>query len=94
MHPGKKAGALHPEDGDEDVGNRDEEDDDGYSVVQAVQALLVALFSDVSLSCSRHTHTHAHAHTNNNRKTTNYVKAFPPPVLHKDWARFCQIETD
>lgn len=77
MHPGKEAGALHPEDGDEDVGDKDEEDDDGDSVVQAVQALLVALFSDVSLSCSRHTHMHTSTHNNNN-KTTNYVKAFSP----------------
>lgn len=58
MHPGKEAGALHPEDGDEDVGDKDEEDDYGYDVVQAVQALLVALFSDVSPSCNRHTRTH------------------------------------
>lgn len=36
MHPGKEAGALHPEDRDEDVGDKDEEDDDGYDVVHAV----------------------------------------------------------
>ncbi len=43
MHPGKEAGSLHPEGGDENVGDEDEEDDDGGRVVQAVQALLVAL---------------------------------------------------
>lgn len=62
MHPGKEAGALHPEDGDEDVGDEDEEDEDGHGVVQAVQALLVALFSDVSPSCNEHTHVHTHTH--------------------------------
>lgn len=36
MHPGKKAGALHPKDRDEYVGDKDEEDDDGHAVVQAV----------------------------------------------------------
>ena len=72
MHPGKEAGALHPEDGDEDVGDEDEEDEDGHGVVQAVQALLVALFSDVSPSCNEHTHVHTHTHT-------NYTMAFFPP---------------
>lgn len=36
MHPGKEASALHPKDGDEDVGDKDEEDDNGHYVVQAV----------------------------------------------------------
>ncbi len=50
MHPGKEAGSLHPEGGDENVGDEDEEDDDGGRVVQAVQALLVALLIEVSSS--------------------------------------------
>lgn len=29
MHPGKEASAFHPEDSDEDVGDKDEEDGDG-----------------------------------------------------------------
>lgn len=59
MHPGKEARALHPEDGDEDVGDKDEEDEDGRCVVQAVQALLIGLFVDVSPSCNNvHTNTH------------------------------------
>lgn len=62
MHPGKEAGALHPEDGDEDVGDEDEEDEDGRGVVQAVQALLVGLFADVSPSCNEHTRTQTHTH--------------------------------
>lgn len=69
MHPGKEASALHPEDGDEDVGDKDEEDDYGYDVVQAVQALLVGLFSDVSPSCNRHTPI-------TTTKITNYIKDF------------------
>lgn len=36
MHPGKESSALHPEDRDEDVGDKDEEDDDSYDVVHAV----------------------------------------------------------
>lgn len=36
MHPGKEAGALHPKDRDENVGDKDEEDDNGHAVVQAV----------------------------------------------------------
>lgn len=36
MHPGKEAGALHPHNRDEEIGDKDEEDDDGYDVVQAV----------------------------------------------------------
>lgn len=63
MHPGKEASALHPEDGDEDVGDEDEEDDDGYDVVHAVQALLVGLLADVSASCNRRRHAHTHKHT-------------------------------
>lgn len=59
MHPGKEAGALHPKDGDEDVGDKDEEDDHGHHVVQAVQPLLIGPLGDVSLSCD----THMHAHT-------------------------------
>lgn len=29
MHPGKEAGAFHPKHRDEDIGDKDEEDDDG-----------------------------------------------------------------
>lgn len=36
MHPGKEACAFHAEDRDADVGDEDEEDDDGCGVVQAV----------------------------------------------------------
>lgn len=36
MHPGKEASSLHAHDRDEDVGGKDEEDDDGYQVVHAV----------------------------------------------------------
>lgn len=36
MHPGKESRALHPEDRDEDVGDKDKEDDDSYDVVHAV----------------------------------------------------------
>lgn len=56
MHPSKEAGALHPKDRNEDVGDKDEEDDDSCNVVQAVQTLVVGLVIDVSLSCSRHPH--------------------------------------
>lgn len=52
MHPGEEAGAFHPKHGDKDVGDEDEEDNDGCVVVQAVQALLVGLYSDVSSCCS------------------------------------------
>ena len=58
VHPGKEAGALHPKDRDEDVGDRDEEDDNGCYVVQAVQALVVGLVIDVPPSCNEHMHTH------------------------------------
>lgn len=50
VHPGKEARALHPKDRDEDVGNKDEEDDDGGAVVEAVQALVVGLVVEVSPS--------------------------------------------
>lgn len=36
MHPGKEAGALHSENRNEDVCDKDEEDDNGCPVVQAV----------------------------------------------------------
>lgn len=68
MHLGKDASALHPEDGDTDVGDEDEEDDDGGGVVQAVQALLVGLFVDVSPSCKKHK---MYTHT---PKITNYTE--------------------
>lgn len=58
MHPGKKAGALHPKDRDEYVGDKDEEDDNGHAVVQAVEPLLIGLLGDISASCNTHKHTH------------------------------------
>lgn len=70
MHPGKEAGALHPKDRDEDVGDKDEEDDDGYRVVQAVQALLVGLLVDVTPGCNRHTHTRANTRQNITKNKT------------------------
>lgn len=66
MHPGKEASSLHPKDRDEEVGDEDEEDEDGCDVVQAVQARLVGLFSDVSPGCN--TRVHTHTHTKNNDK--------------------------
>lgn len=82
MHPGKEAGALHPEDRDEDVGDEDEEDEDGHGVVQAVQALLVGLFADVSPSCNEHTHVHTHT------QTTQWLFF---PMLHREYiCIFCQ----
>ena len=63
MHPGKEASALHPKDRDEDVGDKDEEDDNGHHVVLAVEPLLIGLLSDVSLSCDTHMHARTHAHT-------------------------------
>lgn len=62
VHPCKEAGALHPEDGDEDVGDKDEEDGNGYDVVQAVQTPLVGLLCDIPPSCNRRIHAH-----NNNK---------------------------
>lgn len=68
MHPGKKAGALHAKDRDEDVGDEDEENDDGCGVVQAVQALLVGFVVEVSPSCNKHTCIHIHTQTHTHGK--------------------------
>lgn len=65
MHPGKEAGALHPKDRDENVGDKDQEDDNGHAVVQAVKTLLIGLLGDISPSCNTHARarTHTHPHT-------------------------------
>lgn len=70
MHPRKEAGALHPKDCDEDVGDEDEEDENSDDSVQAVQALLVGFLCDIPPSCKR---AHAHTHTTNNKKNTNQM---------------------
>ena len=83
MHPGKEAGALHPEGGDEDVGDKDEEDEDGYGVVQAVQALLVGFYGDVSPSCRKHAHVQKHTHTPT--KTTKQNKKHVAEEIYSIW---------
>lgn len=51
VHPCKEAGALHPKDGDEDVGDKDEEDENSDDRIQAVQTLLVGFFGDIPPGC-------------------------------------------
>lgn len=70
MHPRKEASALHPEDRDEDVGDKDEEDENSDDSIQAVQTLLVGFFGDIPPSCKR-----AHARTQQiTRKTQTNKK--------------------
>lgn len=78
MHPGKESSALHPEDRDEDVGDKDEEDDDSNDVVHAVQTPLVGLFIDVLPGCN----THVHTHTKNNDKTITGCKIYKGILLY------------
>lgn len=69
VHPCKEASALHPEDRDEDVGDKDEEDENSDDSIQAVQTLLVGFFGDIPPSCKQ-----AHAHTQQITSKTQKTK--------------------
>lgn len=88
VHPGKEAGAFHPENRDEDAGDEDEEDNDSCDIVQAVQALLVGLLCDVSPGCNTHTRTKTRTKYTKTCRQTLFRRCHNPACLPTCTSRF------